>query len=69
MSHLFPEDAGQTKCTTTATTQDEQAGKNDQKQGHVGDHREDITIFARNGPDRCTPELRREPCGANLQMR
>jgi len=30
-SHLFPEEAGQTKRSTVATTHDEQTGENEQK--------------------------------------
>ena len=33
--HLFPEEAGQTKFNTVATTHDEQTGENNQKQHHV----------------------------------
>ena len=33
--HLFPEEAGQTKFKTIATTHDEQTGEHDQKQDHV----------------------------------
>jgi hypothetical protein len=70
LPHLFPEDAGQTICTTTTTTQDKQAGEYDQKQGQVGKYREGITKFAGLGLDRYTAaELRREPCRANLRMR
>ena len=36
--HLFPEEAGQTKFNTIATTHDEQTGENDQKQHHVKNH-------------------------------
>jgi hypothetical protein len=33
--HLFPEEAGHTKRSTTATTHDEQTGEHEQKQDHV----------------------------------
>ena len=70
LPHLFPEDAGQTKCTTTATTQDKQAGEYDQKQSQVGKYREGITKCAGLVLDRHTAaELRREPSRANLTMR
>jgi hypothetical protein len=34
-THLFPEEAGQTKRNTVAKTHDEQTGEHDQKQDHV----------------------------------
>jgi hypothetical protein len=36
--HLFPEEAGQTKRGTVATTDDEQTGGHEQKQDHVGNY-------------------------------
>jgi hypothetical protein len=36
--HLAPDEAGQTKRNTAATTHDEQTGKHDQKQDHFGNY-------------------------------
>jgi hypothetical protein len=36
--HLFPEEAGQTKRSTVATTHEEQTGEHEQKQDHVGNY-------------------------------
>jgi len=36
--HLFPDEAGQAKRSTTTTTHDEQTGEHEQKQDHVGNY-------------------------------
>jgi hypothetical protein len=64
--HLLPDEAGQTKRNTVAITHDEQTGKHDQKQDHVGSYCEDESKYVWIGLDGLTVEVCRDPNRAKL---
>jgi hypothetical protein len=66
--HLFPDEVGQTKRNTVATTHEEQTGEHDQKQDHVGNYCGDERNKAGIGIDSLTGELCRDPSRAILRM-
>jgi hypothetical protein len=66
-THLFPEEVGQTNCAIMVATQDEQADKHNQKQGHVANYRGEETKYAGLGLDWKTGELCRGPIRAKLR--